>query len=231
MSSGAAASQNPNKRQKINGGVFTKYPFPQTSTSRRPYPQQLQQGHAPRRGFTHPTFSQPYQQNTGLRPQLSANSNQPEAWQQHSWPQSPQSRHHSHQWHSPGYQKSTNANSFHRNNSYPCANSSIPINAIQPQTHLKQHQPGSLSAAMPASPDDVSQRPWQGSLMEKKGPLLSQEDARNAGQQSESSEHETQGEQAEELWWEELQGLDYSEDASDSRYAGEIISHLLPTVS
>jgi hypothetical protein len=84
---------------------------------------------------------------------------------------------------------------------------------------------------MPASPDDVSQRPWQGSLMEKKGPLLSQEDARNAGQQSESSEHETQGEQAEELWWEELQGLDYSEDASDSRYAGEIISHLLPTVS
>ena len=234
LSSGAMASQNPNKRQKISGGVFTKYPISQTSTNRHPYPQQSQQPHAPRRGFTHPPFSQTYQQNyqqnTAARPQLSPTSNQPEAWQQHSWPQSPQFRHHSHQWHSPGYQKSTNTNAFHRNNSYPCANSRIPVNVFQPQSHMKQHQPGSLSVAMHASPDAESQRPWKRSSMEEPGPLLSQQDSRNACQQSESAEHET-GEPAEESWWEELRGLDYSEDASDSRYAGEIISHLFPIAS
>jgi hypothetical protein len=97
------------------------------------------------------------------------------------------------------------------------------MSAFQPQTHVKQHQQDPLPAVMPASADGVSQMSWKGSPMEQRGPLLSQQDAHNACQQSESSEHEPQGESAEESWWEELRGLDYPEDASDPKYAGEII--------
>jgi hypothetical protein len=221
-SSGAIASQNPNKRQKIGGRVFTTHPVPRACNNQRPH---HQHPHGPRRGFTHPPFSQNYHQYTGPRTPIPANSNLAGAWQQHSRPQYPISRHHSQQWHSPGLPKSTCAHDFQPTNTFSSANSSSPTNVFHPQTCVQQQLPGSMSAPTHASPDGVSQKPWKRSFNEDRGPLLSQQDARNPFQQSESAEHDRHVEPAEESWWEELRGLDYSEASNDAKYAGEITSH------
>lgn len=220
ISSGTMASQNPNKRQKISGPVITKYSVPPAYTNPGPH---NQQPYAPRRGFTHPPTSQNLQNYSGSQTPISANSNLPGPWQQHTWPLYPLSRHHSQQWHPPGLPTPTGANDCQRTISISSASSGTQQNGFRPQSYVQQHLPAPLSLVSHGSSEELSLKFRKGSFIEERGLLLSQQETRNHYQQSEASEHDVQVEPAEESWWEEVRALDYSEGSYDSKHVGKVI--------
>jgi hypothetical protein len=215
--SGALTSQNPNKRQRTTGPIFTKYSGPPTPTAPTAYNQQL---HAQRRGYTHPQPSQTFQHQAGVLTPISVNSNQPGAWQQHNWLPSPPNGQYNRQWTSQGLPTPNPMIGSHHTSPISSNSNGTQHKAISPTGPVQQQSPAPMASTRPNHFEVASHKGSQQTFSRDRAASYSRQQSENHVQPFGASIG-AEEESPEEPWWEELRALDYSEASFDSRHVGK----------